>query len=88
MVRILCHIWSSAGFRFGYTIFGQLVRGFDVLTNSSTRRPTARQSAAEEIITGFICADNFDTVLTLAGTNAVGSWEPSALLPMTARVDE
>jgi cyclophilin family peptidyl-prolyl cis-trans isomerase len=59
---------------FGYTLFGQLVRGFDVLTNIiNTPTNGASSPLAEEIITrtSFV-PDNFDTVLTLAGTNSVG----------------
>jgi len=59
---------------FGYTLFGQLVRGFDVLTNViNTPTNGAARPLADVIITrtSFV-PDNFDTVLTLAGTNAVG----------------
>lgn len=59
---------------FGYTLFGQLVRGFDVLTNViSTPTNGAARPLADVIITrtSFV-PDNFDTVLTLAGTNSVG----------------
>jgi cyclophilin family peptidyl-prolyl cis-trans isomerase len=59
---------------FGYTLFGQLVRGFNVLTNIlNTPTNGAARPLADVIITrtSFV-PDNFDTVLTLAGTNAVG----------------
>ena len=61
-------------FDFGYTIFGQLLRGFNVLTNViNTPTNGAARPLADVIITrtSFV-PDNFDTVLTLAGTNAVG----------------
>ena len=59
---------------FGYTLFGQLVRGFNVLTNViNTPADTNSRPLADVIITrASFVPDNFDTVLTLAGTNAVG----------------
>jgi cyclophilin family peptidyl-prolyl cis-trans isomerase len=59
---------------FGYTLFGQLVRGFNVLTNIiNTPTNGASRPLADVIITrASFVPDNFDTVLTLAGTNSVG----------------
>jgi len=59
---------------FGYTLFGQLVRGFNVLTNViNTPADTNSRPLADVIITrASFVPDNFDTVLTLAGTNAIG----------------
>ena len=59
---------------FGYTIFGQLVRGFNVLTNIiNTPADANSRPLADVIITrASFVPDNFDTVLTLAGTNSVG----------------
>ena len=59
---------------FGYTLFGQLVRGFNVLTNIiNTPTNGASRPLADVIITrASFVPDTFDTVLTLAGTNAVG----------------
>jgi cyclophilin family peptidyl-prolyl cis-trans isomerase len=58
---------------FGYTLFGQLVRGFNVLTNViNTPADANSRPLADVIITrASFVPDNFDTVLTLAGTNAV-----------------
>ena len=59
---------------FGYTIFGQLLRGFNVLTNV-IKTPTDANSRplADVIITrASFVPDNFDTVLTLIGTNRAG----------------
>jgi hypothetical protein len=59
---------------FGYTLFGQLVRGFDVLTNIINTPTNGAASPLAEVIiarASFV-PDNFDTVLTLAGTNSVG----------------
>jgi cyclophilin family peptidyl-prolyl cis-trans isomerase len=59
---------------FGYTIFGQLLRGFDVLSNINNTATDANSRPLADIIitrTSFV-PDNFDTVLTLAGTNSVG----------------
>ena len=59
---------------FGYTIFGQLLRGFDVLSNiNNTATDANNRPLADVIITrASFVPDNFDTVLTLAGTNSVG----------------
>jgi peptidyl-prolyl cis-trans isomerase A (cyclophilin A) len=59
---------------FGYTIFGQLLRGFNVLSNiNNTATGANDRPLADVIITrASIVPDNFDTVLTLAGTNSVG----------------
>ncbi|MFZ0828757.1 MAG: peptidylprolyl isomerase [Verrucomicrobiia bacterium] len=59
---------------FGYTLFGQLIRGFNVLTNIiNTPTNGASRPLADVIITRTsVVPDYFDTVLTLAGTNAVG----------------
>ncbi len=59
---------------FGYTLFGQLIRGFNVLTNIiNTPADANSRPLANVIITrASIVPDTSDTVLTLAGTNAVG----------------
>ena len=59
---------------FGYTLFGQLIRGFNVLTNIiNTPTNGASRPLADVIITrASIVPDTFDTVLTLAGADAVG----------------
>jgi cyclophilin family peptidyl-prolyl cis-trans isomerase len=59
---------------FGYTLFGQLLRGFNVLTNViNTPTNGASRPFADVIITrASIVPDNFDTVLTLIGTNRAG----------------
>jgi cyclophilin family peptidyl-prolyl cis-trans isomerase len=59
---------------FGYTIFGQLLRGFNVLSNiNNTATDANNRPLADVIITrASFVPDTFDTVLTLAGTNAVG----------------
>ena len=59
---------------FGYTIFGQLLRGFTVLTNIiNTPTNGASRPLADVIITrASFVPDNFDTVLTLTGTNLAG----------------
>jgi cyclophilin family peptidyl-prolyl cis-trans isomerase len=59
---------------FGYTIFGQLLRGFNVLTNViKTPADTNSRPLADVIITrASLVPDNFDTVLTLIGTNRTG----------------
>jgi cyclophilin family peptidyl-prolyl cis-trans isomerase len=59
---------------FGYTIFGQLLRGFNVLTNViNTPADTNSRPLADVIITrASFVPDNFDTVLTLIGTNLAG----------------
>lgn len=56
---------------FGYTIFGQLVRGFNVLSNlNSTVTDTNNRPLADVIIAhaGFV-PDTSDTALTLTATN-------------------
>ena len=59
---------------FRYTIFGQLVRGFDVLTNISNTAVDANdRPLADEIIqTASYVPDTADTVLTLTATNVPG----------------
>ena len=59
---------------FGYTIFGQLLRGFNVLSNiNNTAVDTNSRPLADVIITkASLVPDNFDTVLTLVGTNQAG----------------
>lgn len=59
---------------FGYTICGQLLRGFNVLTNIlNTPTNGASRPLADVIITrASFVPDYFDTVLTLTGTNLVG----------------
>ena len=59
---------------FGYTLFGQLLRGFNVLTNViNTATDTNSRPLADVIITrASFVPDNFDTVLTLVGTNLAG----------------
>ena len=57
-----------------YTIRGQLLRGFNVLSNIlTTATDTNSRPLADVIITrtSFV-PDNFDTVLTLTGTNKAG----------------
>ena len=56
---------------FGYTLFGQLVRGFDVLTNiESTAVDTNDRPLADVIITQAALVPNTgDTVITLTSTN-------------------
>ena len=59
---------------FNYTLFGQLVRGFNVLTNlNSTAVDTNSRPLAEEIIqlASFV-TNTTDTVLTLTATNIPG----------------
>jgi cyclophilin family peptidyl-prolyl cis-trans isomerase len=58
---------------FRYTIFGQLVRGFDVLTNiSTTAVDTNNHPLAEEIFTrAALVPDTSDIVITLTATNRV-----------------
>jgi hypothetical protein len=62
------------GFDFRYTIFGQLVRGFNVLTNLiNTQTDTNSRPLADLIITRAASVpDYFDTVLTLTATNLAG----------------
>ncbi len=59
---------------FGYTLFGQLVRGFSVLTNvSNTGTDTNSRPLADEIIqTAAYVNDTTDTVVTLTATNIAG----------------
>src|SRR5208282_4810092 len=59
---------------FGYTLFGQLLRGFNVLTNIiNTPADTNSRPLADVIITrASLVPDNFDTVLTVTGTNRAG----------------
>jgi cyclophilin family peptidyl-prolyl cis-trans isomerase len=59
---------------FGYTLFGQLLRGFNVLTNViSTPTDTNNRPLANVIITrASFVPDDFDTVITLTGTNVNG----------------
>jgi cyclophilin family peptidyl-prolyl cis-trans isomerase len=59
---------------FGYTIFGQLLRGFNVLTNViKTPIDANSRPLADVIITrASLVPDSFDTVLTLIGTNRTG----------------
>ncbi len=59
---------------FGYTLYGQLLRGFNVLTNViNTPADGNSRPFADVIITqASFVPDNFDTVLTLTGTNKVG----------------
>ena len=59
---------------FGYTIFGQLLRGFNVLSNiNTTATDTNNRPLADVIITrASFVPDNVDTVLTLIGTNLAG----------------
>jgi cyclophilin family peptidyl-prolyl cis-trans isomerase len=59
---------------FGYTLFGQLVRGFNVLTNiiNTPTNGTARPLADVIITKASFVPDTSDTVLTLTGTNLAG----------------
>jgi cyclophilin family peptidyl-prolyl cis-trans isomerase len=59
---------------FDYTIFGQLLHGFNVLTNIiNTPTNGASRPLADVIITrASFVPDNIDTVLTLTGTNLAG----------------
>jgi cyclophilin family peptidyl-prolyl cis-trans isomerase len=59
---------------FGYTLFGQLVRGFNVLTNiNSTAVDTNSRPLANEIIQlASYVTDTTDTVVTLTATNRSG----------------
>lgn len=59
---------------FSYTIFGQLVRGFNVLSNiNNTATGANDRPLADEIITrASFVPDYFDTVLTLTATNLAG----------------
>jgi cyclophilin family peptidyl-prolyl cis-trans isomerase len=65
---------TEAPFRSGdfqYTIFGQLLRGFDVLTNIETTPvdPNSRPLANEIITQASLVQDTADTVITLLSTN-------------------
>src|SRR5580692_10165964 len=65
---------TEAPYRFGdfqYTLFGQLVRGFNVLTNiETTAVDTNSRPLANEIITQTsLVPDTVDTVVTLVATN-------------------
>jgi cyclophilin family peptidyl-prolyl cis-trans isomerase len=68
---------TVAPYRYGdlqYTIFGQLLRGFNVLSNiNNTATATNNRPLADVIITqaGFV-PDTSDTVLTLVATNRSG----------------
>ena len=59
---------------FGYTLFGQLLRGFNVLTNViNTPTNGAARPLADVIITkASFVPDTSDTVLTLTATNRAG----------------
>jgi cyclophilin family peptidyl-prolyl cis-trans isomerase len=59
---------------FGYTIFGQLLRGYNVLSNiNNTLVDTNSRPLADVIITkASFVPDPFDTVLTVTGTNLPG----------------
>ncbi len=69
---------TVAPYRYGdlqYTVFGQLVRGFNVLSNiNSTATDTNSRPLADVIIAqaGFL-PDTSDTVLTLVATNLAGA---------------
>jgi cyclophilin family peptidyl-prolyl cis-trans isomerase len=67
-------IGAQRSLDFGYTIFGQLVRGFEVLTNINfTAVDTNSRPLADEIIqTASYVPDTTDTVLTLTATNVSG----------------
>ena len=68
---------TVASYRYGdfqYTIFGQLLRGFNVLSNiNNTATDANNRPLADVIITqaGFV-PDTSDTVLTLVATNRAG----------------
>jgi len=59
---------------FGYTLFGQLLRGFEVLTNTiNTPRGANDRPNTDIIITQASFVTNYtDTVITLTGTNMAG----------------
>jgi cyclophilin family peptidyl-prolyl cis-trans isomerase len=65
---------SQRALDFGYTLFGQLVRGFDVLTNiSNTAVDTNSRPLADVIIQQAVYVmDTTDAVLTLTATNRAG----------------
>jgi len=57
----------------GYTLFGQLLRGFNVLTNVINTTNSASRPLADAIITrASLVPDTTDTVLALTGTNLTG----------------
>lgn len=61
-------------FDFRYTIFGQLLRGFNVLTNVLITPTGANNRPLSDVIitrASFV-PNNFDTVITLTGTNLAG----------------
>ena len=59
---------------FGYTLFGQLLRGFNVLTNTiNTPRNASDRPFADVIIAQASLVTNYtDTVITITGTNQAG----------------
>jgi len=59
---------------FGYTLFGQLVRGFPVLNNiyNTPTDPNSRPLADEIIQTASYVTNTTDTVVTLCATNVAG----------------
>ena len=59
---------------FGYTIFGQLLRGFSVLSNiNHTAVDANSRPLADVVITrASLVPDYFDTVLTVSGPNLAG----------------
>ena len=59
---------------FGYTIFGQLVRGFNVLSIINTTPVNANSRPLSDVIIAkaSLVPDCFDTVVTLSGTNLAG----------------
>ncbi len=67
-------VGPQRGLDFGYTLFGQLVRGFEVLTNLNfTATDTNSRPLADQIIQSARYVPNTaDTVLTLIGTNVPG----------------
>ncbi len=67
-------VGSQRGLDFRYTLFGQLVRGFDVLTNiNHTAVDTNGRPLADVIIQQAAYVTNTaDTVLTLTATNVAG----------------
>ncbi|MEJ0090866.1 MAG: peptidylprolyl isomerase [Limisphaerales bacterium] len=67
-------VGPARGFDFRYTIFGQLLRGFNTMSNIfNTATDTNSRPLADVIITrASLVPNNFDTVLTLIGTNRTG----------------
>ena len=59
---------------FSYTIFGQLLRGFNVLSNINNTAVDTNSRPLKDVIIAktSLVPDNFDTVLTLIGTNYAG----------------